>query len=87
MVLFLKFYKRLSYNYLLKKGYLDGDEYFSYGFNGNIVLSAKEFREFVELYNEDYNEEKTYIEKDWFINSEEIKELLEDDSQKLIQWY
>lgn len=74
-----------SYKYLLDKGYLDGDEYFSYGFYGNIPLSAEEFKEFIELYNEDCNEiSKT---KDIVINSKDIKELLENDNDKLLQWW
>ena len=74
-----------SYTYLVKKGYLDGDECFGYGFYGNIPLSAEEFKEFIELYNEDCNEiSKT---KDIVINSKDIKELLENDNDKLLQWW
>lgn len=77
--------KLKSYNYLLKKGYLDGDEYFGYGFFGNIDLSPTEFKEFIELYNEDWNEHGGA--KDCIINSKDIKELLETDDHKLLQWY
>lgn len=79
-----------SHKYLLDKGYLDGDEYFNYGFEGNIVLRADEFKEFIKLYNEDMNEQRApygCIEKDCIINSEDIQELLKSDKDKLIQWY
>ena len=41
-----------SYKYLVGKGYLDGDKYFSYGYNPSIPLRADEFKEFIKLYNE-----------------------------------
>ena len=77
--------KLKSYKYLLDKGYLYGDEYFNYGFSGDIVLTDEEFKEFVKLYNEDCNDEK--MPKDWFINQEEIKELLESNQDKVLQWW
>ena len=61
------------------------DEYFNYGFSGDIVLTDEEFKEFVKLYNEDCNDEK--MPKDWFINQEEIKELLESNQDKVLQWW
>ena len=74
-----------SHDYLVKKGYLDGDEYFSYGFEGNIVLSSEEFKEFIKLYNQEMNEISK--NKDWVIKQEEMQELLENNEDKLLQWY
>lgn len=78
--------KLKSYKWLLDKGYLDGDEYFTYGFWGNIVLMPHEFKEFIELYNEDVNEQSDGL-KDRVINDPNIQELLKSDEDKLIQWY
>lgn len=81
--------KLKSYKYLLDKGYLDGDEYFTYGFSGDIVLNSDEFKEFIELYNEDCNKQNRLngSEKDLIINDKKIKELLESEEDKLIQWW
>ena len=78
-----------SHKYLVEKGYLDGDEYFGYGFNPSILLRADEFKEFIKLYNEDYNESRQLEgeDKDCIINDRNIKELLENDENKLLEWY
>lgn len=78
-----------SHKYLVEKGYLDGDEYFGYGYNPSIPLRADEFKEFIKLYNEDYNEKRQLDgeNKDCIINDRYIKELLESDESKLLEWY
>lgn len=71
-----------SYNYLIKKEKFEGDELFVYGNNNLICLTYKELKNFLILYNEDYNKygyNYLYLdeeEKNIFINDETIKDLL-----------
>lgn len=75
-----------SRQYLIDKNYLEVDEseYWSYGFNPQIILTAQEFREFINLYNEDWN--NSGKNKDCILNDEKIKELMENDNNKLLEW-
>ena len=67
-----------SYQWLLKKGYIDGDEYWSYGCNPQIVLRASEFREFMKLYIDD---------RDWKHDDLALEELMASDGFKLLEWF
>lgn len=42
-----------SYQFLKRKGFIDGDEVFSYGFSGDFRMYPSEAREFLKLYAED----------------------------------
>lgn len=55
-----------------------GEEYFDYGFDNEIILNYEELCLFLKLYNIDYNKFplSKEQEKDLFINSPEINELL-----------
>jgi hypothetical protein len=76
-----------SYRWLLEKEYISGDEYWSYGCNPQIVLNDDEFREFIKLYNDDWNEcYKGQISKD-IINDEDIQELMGTNKDKLLEWF
>jgi hypothetical protein len=73
-----------SRQYLVDKGYLTGDEYWDYGCVDDIKVSAQEFREFIKLYNEDWNNSGKF--KDDILNDEEIKELMKNDNDKILEW-
>ncbi len=75
-----------SYKWLLEHEYITGEESWTYGCNPQIVLTAKEFKEFIELYNEDHK--KYYKETDdWFINNKEMQELINDNCNKVLEWF
>lgn len=70
----------LSYRFLKLINKFEGDEIFDYGANNIIFLNYDEFKIFCELYNIDLNNDTNYVrEKDMFINSKEIKSLLEQE--------
>ena len=85
-----------SYQWLLDNGYLEGIDEKNQGFtfaecNGNpqIVLRPSEFKQFIELYNEDCNELKSdWIswDKDNIINKKEIQELINGEDNILLEW-
>lgn len=82
--------KLKSHQWLLEKGYIDGDECWGYGCNPQIVLSPDEFKEFIKLYNEDVNNFKSFYikrQKDLILNSIEIKELMDSDCDVLLEWW
>ena len=74
-----------SYKYLQKIQKINGDECWFDGTENRIFLFADEFEKFIKLYNKDLNNENEK-EKDWFINQEEIQELLNSKSAKIIYW-
>ena len=80
-----------SYKFLRDNGYFDADDVvFTYGASHDTVMDVCEFRKFAVLYNDDLNK---YLEvslgKDFFINDETIREILEldDYSRVVISWY
>lgn len=86
--------KLKSYQWLLKKGFLEGiddDEITFAECNGNpqIVLRPEEFEEFVKLYNEDCNNYNGWLihPKDWIINDKRVKELIKSKNDILLEWY
>lgn len=83
--------KLKSHQWLLKKGYIDGDEYWDYGCNPRIVLRPYEFKEFIELYNEDFNKFKPQFceeyPEDYIINQKEIQELIKNKETVLLEWW
>ena len=76
-----------SYKFLRDNGYFDADDVvFTYGASHDTVMDVVDFRVFAELYNEDLNE---YCEeKDFFINDETIRKILElyDYDRVVISW-
>ena len=74
--------KLKSHQWLLEKGYIDGDEYWDYGCNPQIVLSPDEFKDFNKFKPE-------YIEyqKDYIINQKEIQELINGENDILLEWW
>lgn len=82
--------KTKSHQWLVEKGYLKGDEFWTYGFNPKIILNSREFKEFIELYNEDCNnfkEEYIIHPKDWIINDERVQKLINGKDDVLLEWY
>lgn len=75
--------KLKSYKWLLNHGYIDGDEVWTYGCNPQIVLTKHQFKEYMELYWNDLN---TFRNPEWEI-SEELKKLIEEDCDKLLEWW
>lgn len=75
-----------SHKWLLEHEYITGDEYWSYCTNPKIVLTAREFKEFIKLYNEDLNDLGWSEEKDWLINDKEMQELINDNCDKVLEW-
>lgn len=79
-----------SHEWLLKKRYIDGDEYWTYGTNPQIILTPDEFKEFIYLYNEDCNNfdsEHIIHPKDWIINDKETKKLTDGQDDILLEWW
>ena len=74
-----------SYQWLLKHNYIDGDEYWDYGFNPQIILRPEDFKEFIKLYNEDYN--SVSDEKDVVINDKKIQALIDSEERVLLEWW
>ena len=74
--------KLKSHKWLLEKGFIDGDEYWDYGCNPQIVLNHEEFKEFIKLYKEDLKEFYQYDLEELF-----FKDLLENDNDKLLEWW
>ena len=70
-----------SYQYLLENGHINGDECWDYGCNPQILLNAKEFKEFIKLYSEDWKD-KYGIE----YHSDD-SDLIDSNSDKLLEWY
>lgn len=79
--------KLKSYQWLIKKGYLKENEYYSwsYGSDNAILMRAEDFREFAKLYEEDLNE---YYEYDHspanFIEDKDIQAFMNLDDWELI---
>lgn len=68
-----------SYKYLKKYNLIEEFDLYS---NNPIMMSGATLKEFIKLYNEDLNNYASYIklEKNNFINREEIKSLLNNAS-------
>lgn len=75
-----------SFKYLYNKGYLEGDEYWSYGCNPQIVLSATEFKEFIRLYIDDLKEYYHYGEDEKSEIIEDLIRLSKTKGDKLLEW-
>lgn len=76
-----------SWNWLVENKYIGKDAYFGYGASRDIIMYVKDFREFIKLYNEDFNEYEE-SEDNYVLNSPEIKEMLEldDYDEVLVRW-
>lgn len=74
-----------SWEWLLKNKYIDGDEYWSYGCNPQIVLDAEEFKKFIKLYLEDLDENYAFKEYLQVLKDELIK-LSRTKCDKLLEW-
>jgi hypothetical protein len=77
--------KLLSHKWLLDKGFIDGDEYWNYGCNPQIVLTAEEFREFFKLYGEDLKNFYKYDINE--IIDKDLEDLLKSKNDKLLEWW
>lgn len=71
-----------SYQWLLEKGYLTGNETWYYGFNPRIILTSEEFKEFIELYILDKMNESEYT-----MIEDSVKDLIETKCDKLLEWF
>ena len=72
-----------SYKWLLDKGYIDGDEYWGYGYNPQIILTPHDFKEFIKLYLEDFKQTKKYD----FPYIEDLKKLKNSGNDVLLEWW
>ena len=87
--------KLKSYKWLLNNGFLKGYEHRHQDWtfadcneNPHIVLSPKDFKKFIELYNEDFNNEyKEETTKDCIIKNKKIQELINDNDYILLEWF
>ena len=66
-----------SYQYLKELGLIDNDYWCAYE-NVEIIIDWRYIKKFIELYNDDMNNYRN-LEKDWFINQPEIKEILKNE--------
>ena len=71
-----------SYQWLKEQGIVNGDEYWTYGCSIDRVLDAESFREFYDLYREDYKNVKG-VELD--LEGEDL-DSYNNDKDKLITW-
>ena len=74
--------KLKSYNWLLERKYIEEDCEFNYGYSPEIVLDKTSFREFMQLYAEDWFD--TYQSEFWL---EDFEEVINSDNFKLIDWF
>ena len=74
----LELSQSLSYEFLKTIHKFNGEEYFDYGCDNEIILNYEELCLFLKLYNIDYNKFPYSKEqkKDLFINQLEIKDIL-----------
>lgn len=72
-----------SYKWLLDRGYINGDEYWSYCFNPRIILNSIDFKEFIKLYLEDFKQER----KCDFPYIEDLKKLESSENDVLLEWW
>lgn len=81
--------KWLLDNKFIKDEDYEGEVYWGYDFNPQIVLNAKQFEEYIKLYNEDLNEFGCQVGniKDALINDEEMKNLIADRCNKVLEWF
>ena len=86
--------KLQSFEWLVDNGFLkQEDSYcFGYGYEGNIIMTIGDFKEFAQCYNEDCNVYfcSSYdFKKDYFINLPEIQQLLllPDSNEIVLSWY
>ena len=76
----------LSHKWLLENGFIEGDEYWNYGCNPQIVLNAEEFREFFNLYAEDLRNLYKYDINEILLDKN-LEELLKSKNDKLLEWW
>lgn len=79
-----------SYQWLKSMGYIseDGNDYWDYGYDPQIVLTPSRFKEFIELYIEDkrkYYDIPTLYTYDGLEDG--LLALAETNTYKLLQWY
>lgn len=72
-----------SYKWLLNKGYIDGTEYWYYGFNPQIILNHNEFVEFIEIYKKEYKE----LHNTDFLDNKELNNLIKSKDDVLLEWW
>lgn len=76
-----------SYQYLIQIGKLTHeDDYWGYGFTHEMTLTAEEFRKFMELYEQDFDEFGGFGKLSEYHDYNIIQELLESGSDKHIEW-
>ena len=78
--------KLKSYQWLIENGYLDANEEYvwDYCYDNPILMRAKDFKIFAELYNEDVNKFIPELLKDYFIKDKEIQQFLQLRDWELI---
>lgn len=84
-----------SYQFLKRKGFIEGDEVFSYAFSGDFRLRPSEAREFLRLYAEDMTayapfwpeEDKPFDwAKEWPDMEQTLQKAEENHQDILISW-
>lgn len=77
-----------SYQYLIKKEYLTGDEFWDYSFDNAIAMLKTDFMEFRELYAQDLRDYNDGAEDsaDWFLKETEELTKLPDYEYVVLQW-
>ena len=86
-----KLKKCKSFRWLVERGYLEEEDVdtFDYGAEHTTVLTAEEFKEFIELYKEDmkncYQGSPGWFYEQYY--SKEFQELLESHEDKIIEWW
>lgn len=76
----------LSYKYLIEIGKADGEEFYDYGCENEIVLNSEEFKKFVALYNFDLFFSDMGYDPINIFEYPEIKELITTKFDKVVSW-
>lgn len=79
--------KLLSCQYLISIGKINDDVFiWDYPFPHEITLTAEEFREFMQLYEKDFDGFGKYGTLSEYPDYSVIQELMKTDSDKFIDW-
>ena len=75
-----------SRRYLISIGKVKDDDVWDYTFSHEMILTAEQFRKFMELYENDFDEYGKFGKLSEYHDYNVIQELLKSESDKHIEW-
>lgn len=75
-----------SYRYLQEIGKASEEDFFEYGCDNIKILTASEFKIFIEKYDKDLTEYAKYAYPGYMLEQPDIVKLLSNDDDKKIWW-